>query len=63
MKKLAQEQELKNQAYERLEGMRVEIRSLESQDNKSELWKDKCKELFDICKELEKENEQLKQVI
>jgi hypothetical protein len=30
---------------------------------KSDLWKDKCRELFDICKDLEKENEQLKGLV
>ena len=30
---------------------------------KSDLWKDKCRELFDICKDLEKENDQLKGLV
>jgi hypothetical protein len=44
---------MKLQAYDRLEGLRVEMRALEGKDMKSDLWKDKCRELFDICKELE----------
>lgn len=35
------------------------MRALEGKDGTSELWKEKCKELFDICKELQKENESL----
>lgn len=60
---LANEQELKLQAYDRLEGMRVEMRALEGKDMKSDLWKDKCRELFDICKDLEKENEDLRSLV
>jgi len=30
---------------------------------KSDLWKDKCRELFDICKELERENDDLKGLV
>jgi hypothetical protein len=30
----------------------MEMRTLEGRDLTSELWKDKCKELFDICKDL-----------
>jgi len=57
MKRLSHEREMKLQAYDRLEGLRVEMRTLEGQDMKSDLWKDKCKELFDICKDLEREND------
>ena len=57
IKKLNHEREMKLQAFDRLEGLRVEMRTLEGQDMKSDLWKDKCKELFDICKDLEKEND------
>jgi hypothetical protein len=32
--------------------MRNEIRAIEGKDFSGELWKEKCKELFDICKEL-----------
>jgi hypothetical protein len=52
-KRLSHEREMKLQAYDRLEGLRVEMRALEGQDMKSDLWKDKCRELFDICKDLE----------
>lgn len=54
---------MKLQAYEKLEGMRGEMRALEGQDMKSDLWKDKCKELFEICKDLEKENDDLKSMV
>jgi len=30
---------------------------------KSDLWKDKCRELFDICRDLEGENDQLKSLV
>ena len=43
--------------------MRGEMRALEGQDMKSDLWKDKCKELFEICKDLEKENDDLKLMV
>lgn len=39
------------------------MRALEGRDNTSELWKDKCKELFDICKELQKENDNLQTLV
>jgi hypothetical protein len=61
--KLNQERELKLLAYERLEGLRVEMKALEGKDIKSDLWKDKCRELFDMCKDLEKENSELKTMI
>ena len=50
-------------AYDRLEGLRVEMKALEGKDIKSDLWKDKCRELFEICKDLEKENSDLKTII
>jgi NADH:ubiquinone oxidoreductase subunit D len=62
-KKLSKEREMKLQAYERLEGLRVEMRALEGKDLKSDLWKEKCRELFDICKDLEKENDDLKTLL
>jgi len=63
MRRLSHEREMKLQAYERLDGLRVEMRALEGQDVKSDLWKDKCRELFDICRDLENENEQLKGLV
>ena len=37
------------------------MKSLEGKDNvKNDLWKSKCKELYDICRDLEQENEKLK---
>ena len=65
-KKLDQERDLKSKAFNQLEGMRLEIKAIEvsgqgsAQDGAAELWKQKCKELFDICKELQKENDEIK---
>ena len=39
------------------------MRALEGQDMKSDLWKDKCRELFEICKDLEQENDGLKSLV
>ncbi len=51
----------KTQAFEKLDAMRVEMKALEGKDSvKNDLWKDKCKELYDICRELENENLNLK---
>lgn len=44
--------------------MRIEMKTLEGKDSvKNDLWKDKCKELYDICRELEIDNESLKTVV
>jgi len=48
-KKLDQEKAAKNEAFEKLESMRLEMKALEGKDIKSDLWKDKCKELYGIC--------------
>jgi len=40
--------------------MRLEMKALEGKDIKTDLWKDKCKELYEICKDLEQENDELK---
>jgi hypothetical protein len=45
------------QAFEKLESMRIEIKSLEGKDLKNDLWKDKCREMFEITNELQKEND------
>lgn len=60
---LGQERELKLQAYDRLESLRVEMRALEGKDYKSDLWKEKCRELFDICTDLQNENDSLKGIV
>jgi hypothetical protein len=39
------------------------MRALEGKDVKSDLWKDKCRDLFDMCKDLERENEDLKSLV
>ena len=52
---------MKVHAFDQLEAMRLEIKAIEGKDmSNSDLWKQKCKELFDICKDLQKENDDLK---
>jgi hypothetical protein len=62
LKKLvATERSAKLEAFDKLDIMRVEMKTLEGKDSvKNDLWKDKCKELYDICRELEIENDSLK---
>lgn len=57
---LQAEREAKNDAYAKLESMRIEMKALEGTDIKNDLWKDKCKELYEISKELETENDGLR---
>lgn len=45
-KQVNQERELKVKAYERLEGLRLEMMAVDGKENKNEIWKDKCRELF-----------------
>lgn len=60
-KTLAKERAAKLEAFEKLDAMRVEMKTLEGKDSiKNDLWKEKCKELYDICRELETDNESLK---
>lgn len=59
-RKFQVEREAKADAFEKLELMRLEIKALEGKDIKNDLWKDKCKELYEICKELENENDRLR---
>lgn len=40
--------------------MRIEMKALEGTDIKNDLWKDKCKELYEISKDLELENDGLR---
>jgi len=62
MKKLLNAERLaKAQAFEKLDAMRIEMKTLEGKDSvKNDLWKEKCKELYDICRDLENENQNLK---
>ena len=55
-----QEREAKHDAYAKLESMRIEMKALEGTDIKNDLWKDKCKELYEISKEMEMENDGLR---
>lgn len=44
--------------------MRVEMKAMEGKDSvKNDLWKDKCKELYEICRELEQENVTVKSTL
>jgi hypothetical protein len=38
----------------------MEIRAIEGQEIGEDIWKEKWKELFSLCKELQKENEELR---
>lgn len=58
--KYLQEKKIKESAFARLDGLRMEIRAIEGQDIGDDIWKEKCKELFSLCKELQKENEDLR---
>ncbi len=61
---MQRERQAKQEAFEKLDAMRVEMKSLEGKDTvKNDLWKHKCKELYDVCKELQDENDNLKQGI
>lgn len=55
-----QEKKIKESAFARLDGLRMEIRAIEGQEIGDDIWKEKCKELFGLCKELQKENEELR---
>jgi hypothetical protein len=59
-RRIAQERDAKNEAFAKLESMRIEMKALEGTDIKNDLWKDKCKELYEISKELEIENDGLR---
>ena len=59
-KLLAQERDAKQEAFAKLESMRIEMKALEGTDIKNDLWKDKCKELYEISKDLELENDGLR---
>lgn len=54
------EKRIKESAFVRLEGLRMEIKAIDSDSQSYDVWKEKCKELFALCKELQKENEDLR---
>jgi hypothetical protein len=55
------EQGLKKDVFERLESLRMELKMLEKNEGSlSDVWKQKCKELVDICNKLRTENDFLK---
>ena len=46
---MATERQAKNQAFDKLDAMRVEMKTLEGKDTvKNDLWKEKCKE-YEVC--------------
>lgn len=50
---IQRERQAKVEAFEKLDAMRIEMKSLEGKDSvKNDLWKNKCKELYDVCKQL-----------
>ena len=52
-KTIQRERQAKVEAFEKLDAMRIEMKSLEGKDSvKNDLWKNKCKELYDVCKQL-----------
>ena len=58
--KYTREKKMKEKAFQRLDALRLEIRAIEGQEITEDIWKDKCKELFALCKELQTENENLR---
>ena len=42
---------MKREALEKLEALRTEVKSLEGYDHTTDNWKEKCRELFEICKD------------
>jgi len=46
--KYLQEKKIKDSAFARLDGLRMEIRAIEGQDIGDDIWKEKCKELFNL---------------
>jgi hypothetical protein len=59
-RKYKQEHQAKMQAFEKLEAVRLEIKTMEGKDMKNDMWKEKCREMYDMCQELEKENDSIK---
>lgn len=52
---------MKRDVLERLEGLRMELRMLEKNEGSmADVWKEKCKELVDICNKLKGENETMR---
>lgn len=56
------EQELKKEAFNKLEGLRIELKAVEGPDRATvDIWKDKCRQLIGMCKELQEENDLLQE--
>ena len=62
-RKFEKERAAKIDAFDKLESMRIEMKALEGKDIKNDLWKDKCKELYEISRELEGENDSLRDAV
>lgn len=59
--KYKQEEEMKREAMDKLDTLRAEVKQLEGYDTNVENWKEKCRELFEICKDFENENRELRE--
>lgn len=62
-RKFEVERNAKIDAFDKLESMRIEMKALEGKDIKNDLWKDKCKELYEISREMENENDSLRDAL
>ena len=62
-RKFEKERAAKIDAFDKLESMRIEMKALEGKDIKNDLWKDKCKELYEISREMEAENDSLRDAV
>lgn len=59
--KYKQEEEMKREAMDKLDTLRAEVKQLEGYDSNVDNWKEKCRELFEICKDFESENRELRE--
>ena len=63
-KKLDKESALKQEAMDKLENMRTELQMIEGTDKtQMEEWKDKCRQLIDLCRVFKTENDRLEQQV
>ena len=59
-KKLDVESRIKGEAMGRLETMKQEVQVMEGSDHSTlDIWKEKCRQLIDICRNFKEENERL----
>ena len=64
-KRLQTESKLKTEAIEKLEGLRNELALIEGGDfrKQAEVWKDKCRQLVEVCRRFKLDNEALQHQI